>query len=169
MMDLLTICVPYSMFACIALVWSTLLAPERGFDREPKSSRMRSVAISDYLLWEWAAEHSHLFIFDIHLDRGIGEWDELASFWLPISLTDLPSMLKSLPPASLVVFCCRGAATLLDIRSKTALAQAGIGTIYFLDDSPVFQTNHGCDRELTTRDANRELRKITMRETRRAL
>ena len=168
MRELLIIYVVYSMCATAALVWSTL-NQRRGWDLQTYRGEVKYVAISDYFLLEWAASVPGLVILDVHLDRGIGGWEELASYWLPTSLTDLPSLLEWLPPASMVVLCCRAATKELDTRSKTALMQAGIGTIYFLDESPVFQANHYRDHDVTTRDANRELRKITMRETRRGL
>ena len=168
MRELLIIYVVYSMCAIAALVWSTL-NQRRGWDLQTCRDEVKYVAISDYFLLEWAASVPGLVILDVHLDRGIGGWEELASYWLPTSLTDLPSLLEWLPPASMVVLCCRAATKEFDTQSKIALMQAGIGTIYFLDESPVFQTNHYRDHDVTTRDVNRELRKITMRETRRGL
>ena len=168
MRELLIIYVVYSMCATAALVRSTL-NQRRGWDLQTCRDEVKYVAISDYFLLEWAASVPGLVILDVHLKRGIGGWEELASYWLPTSLTDLPSLLEWLPPASMVVLCCRAATKELDIQSKIALMQAGIGTIYFLDESPVFQTNQYRDHAVTTGDANRELRKITMREARRVL
>ena len=157
----------YAVCAVVVLVWSTLR--EEGVDSGQRAARpmVRRVAISDYLLVEWADQVPDLVILDVHADRGIGEWDELAPYWVPVRLTDLSTLLNWLPSGSMVVFCCREATKQLDTRSETALLQAGIGTIYFLDDSPVFQANHCCDHDVQLRDANGEFRKITMRETRR--
>jgi hypothetical protein len=153
----------YAICASAVLVGSTLL------ERRDLGFQPRCVAISDYLLVEWAARVPDLVILDVHLDRGIDGWNELVCYWLATSPEDLPSLLKWLPPASIVVFCCREATMLLDARSKTSLDQAGIGTIYFLEDSAVFQANHRCDNGIMTQDANRELHKSTMRETRQGL
>jgi hypothetical protein len=159
----------YAICASAVLVWSTLR--EEGVDLNHQVPRpmVRRVAISDYLLLQWSEEVPDLVILDIHLDRGIGGWDELASHWLAVRLTNLPNLLKWLPAESMVVFCCREATEQLDTRSEIALVQAGIGTIYFLDESPIIQANLCCDRDSTGSDSNRELRKITMRETRRGL
>ena len=93
----------------------------------------------------------------------------LVSSWLPISSVDLPGVLKWLPPATRVVFCCREATEQLDTSTKTVLLQLGIGTVYFLGDRSVFHGGRWLDPEVTTRDGNREVRKITIRETRRRL
>ncbi len=157
----------YAVCAVAVLVWSTLREEEEGVDSGHRAARpmVRRVAISDYLLVEWADQVPDLVILDVHVDRGIGEWDELAPHWVPVRLTDLSTLLNWLPSGSMVVFCCREATKQLDTRSETALLQAGIGTIYFLDASPVFQANRS--DEVPIRDANGELRKITVRETRR--
>jgi len=165
----LVLLVFYAVFASVVLVWCTLRATGVNSGHQVPPLMVRRVAISDYILLEWSEEVPDLVILDIHLDRGIGGWDELAAHWLPIQRTDLPSLLKWLPPASMVVFCCRESAEQLDTRSEAALVQAGIGTIYFLDDSPVFQSHHCCDPDVPMRKANRELRQITMRETRRGV
>ena len=161
---MLILLVFYAICASAVLVWSTLLAEGRDFRFQRYG--LRHVAISDYMLMEWAAGIPNLVILDVHRNRGIGGWDELASCWLPISIKDVPSLLELLPPASMVVFCCREATEQLDSRSKTALAQTGIGTVYFLESSAIFPTNHCCEIDLPTRFINRGLRKITMSETR---
>jgi hypothetical protein len=107
-------------------------------------------------------------IFDIHADRGVSGQSEFISYWLPISVVDLPGVLKWLPPASSVAFCCKDAAEQLDSRIKTILLQLGIRIVYFLDDSSVVQADRSCAPDVSARTANRELR-ITTTEARRRL
>jgi hypothetical protein len=128
---------------------------------------LEHVAITDHSLFE-LAEQTSLVIFDVHADRGAGGWSELISYWLPISAADLPRVLKWLPPTSRVVFCCKNATEQLDAHTKTILLQFGIGTVYFLSDRDVFQDSRCCE-PLTTRNAKRELRKMTMTDMRRRL
>lgn len=164
MREFLIVYVVCYLCAAAALVWWTL--NERGGrDLQAARGKLRYVAISDYLLLEWAGQVPDLVILDLHMDRGIGGWEEFASYWLPISLTDLPSLLKWLPRTSMVVFCCREATQQLDDPSKTALMQAGIGTVYFLEESPVFPADRCFDHDAMTRVGNPELRK-TMRQRR---
>lgn len=159
----------YAVCAVVVLVWSTLR--EEGVDSGHRAARpmVRRVAISDYLLVEWADQVPDLVILDVHVDRGIGEWDELAPHWIPVRLTDLSTLLNWLPSGSMVVFCCREATKQLDTRSETALLQAGIGTIYFLDDSPVFQANHCCDHDVLRSDGSRGLRDVNARNEARRM
>lgn len=164
MREFLIVYIVFSLCATVALVWWTIKEPGGQIAR----GKLKYVAISDYLLLEWADQVPDLVILDLHVDRGIGGWDELASYWLPISHTDLPNLPKWLPRASMVVLCCRRATEQLDEPSKAALMQAGVETIYFLDESPVFHADHCFDDDATIRDGNRELRK-RMRQRRRAL
>ncbi|MGA7929202.1 MAG: hypothetical protein WCA20_24785 [Candidatus Sulfotelmatobacter sp.] len=124
------------------------------------------VAIPDHSFLELMEQHPNLVIFDVHADRGASGWSELISYWLRISAVDLPRVLKWLPPASTVVFCCRHAAEQLDTRIKTILSRLGIETVYFLDDGQTFRPNH-CDLAVTADPANREIRRRTLNETRR--
>jgi hypothetical protein len=148
----------FSIWACGVLVWSTLVYEGRDLGLRRGRGGIESVAISDRSLFEWAARHTNLVIFDVHLDRGIGGWTELTPYWLPLSTMDLPSLLEWLPPASKVVFCCRDAALQLDARTKTTLFERGIETVYFLDESRIFEPDHS-GAPVAADQANREIGK----------
>ena len=165
----LILLVGYAVCASAVLVWSTLHEERVDSGHRVPRLMVRRVGISDYLLMEWAEHVPDLVILDVHVDHGIAEWDEFASHWLPIRPYDLRNLLKWLPPTSMVVFCCREATEQLDAQSETALVRAGIGTIYFLDASVVFQANHCFDHDVPMHDGNPQLRKITIRETRRGV
>jgi hypothetical protein len=163
MEEMLVILVFYSIWASTVLVWSTLLDEGRMFNPQMSRDGFEYVAIPDQSFLELMQQHSNLVIFDVHADRGASGWSELISYWLPISAVDLPRVLKWLPPASTVVFCCRRVAERLGTRIKTILLQLGIGTVYFLDDGQTFRPNH-CDLAVTADPANREIRRKILRE-----
>jgi hypothetical protein len=102
------------------------------------------VAIQGDSFFEPTEQHPSLVIFDVHAAREASGWGEFISCWLPISAVDLPSVLRWLPPASRVVFCCKNATAQLDTHTKTILWQLGIGTVYFLSGSAVLQGNRCC-------------------------
>jgi hypothetical protein len=154
MAEMLVVLVLYSMWASAVLVWSTLLDEGRELRPQMSPGGVEYVSIPDHSFFELAAQHSNLVIFDVHAGCGTRGWSELISYWLTISAVDLPRVLKWLPPASRVVFCCKNATEQLDAHTKTILLQLGIGTIYFLGDGPVFQENR-CSAPVTTRDAKR--------------
>jgi hypothetical protein len=168
MEDMLVVLVLYSVWASVVLVWSTLLDEGRLLNPQMSRDGFEYVAIPDQSFLELMQQHSNLVIFDVHADRGASGWSELISYWLPISAVDLPRVLKWLPRASTVVFCCRHAAERLDTRIKTILLQLGIETVYFLDDGQTFRPNH-CDLAVTADPANREILSRTLRETRHRL
>jgi len=148
----------YAIGASTVLVWSTLLDKGRGLGPQVSRRRIEYVAIPDCAFLELAEQCPDLVIFDVHADLGVSGWSEFISYWLPISVDDLPGVLKWLPPATRVAFCCKGAAEQLDTRTKTILLQLGIGTVYFLDGSSVVQADRSCAPDVTARAANRELR-----------
>jgi hypothetical protein len=166
MEEMLVALVLYSIWASAVLVWSTLLDEGRMLSPQMSRGGLEYVAIPNHSFFELMEQHPNLVIFDVHADRGASGWSELISYWLPISGVDLPRVLKWLPPASTVVFCCRHAAEQLDTRIKTILLQLGIGTVYFLDDGQTFRPNH-CDLAVTADPTNREIRRRTLTETRR--
>jgi hypothetical protein len=167
MAEILIIFVFYPICASVVLVWSTLLGDGRALRSRMSRGEIEYAAIPDHSFFELAAQHSNLVIFEMHADHGAGGCSDLISYWLPISSVDLPDVLRWLPPASRVVFCCKDATEQLNTRTKTVLLQLGVGTVYFLDDRTVFQGNRWFDPEVTTHDGNRERRKITITETRR--
>lgn len=142
MQDFLVIYVVYSICASAALIRSTLLNG-RGFTTESAPNSVEYIPVSDCLLFEWAAQDSNVMVFDVHVDHGIGEWDDLRSRWLPVSIVDLPSLTGCLPPASRVAFCCRDAVLQLDPQTKTTLLRLGIKTVYFLDQSVIPTADSG--------------------------
>jgi hypothetical protein len=168
MEEMLVALVLYSIWASAVLVWSTLLDGGRMLSPQMSRGGFEYVAIPDHSFLELMDQHPNLVIFDVHADRGACGWSELISYWLPISAADLPRVLKWLPPASRVVFCCKNATEQLDTRIKTILLQLGIGAVYFLDDGQTFRPNH-CDLAVTADPASREIRRRTLRETRRCL
>jgi len=101
------------------------------------------VAIPDPSFFDLAAQHSNLVVFEMHADHRAGACTEFISYWLPISSVDLPGVLKWLPPATRVVFCCKHATEQLDTLTKPILLQLGIKTVYFLSDSPSSKENAG--------------------------
>jgi hypothetical protein len=133
--EILIIYVLYSICASGVLVWSTL--SDEGRELRPRQSRgdVQYAAIPDHLFLELAEQHQNLVILDVHADRGSGGWSDLISYWLPISAVDLPRVMKCLPPASRVVFCCKDATEQLDTQTKAILLQLGIGTVYFLSNT----------------------------------
>jgi hypothetical protein len=164
MEEMLVVLVLYSIWASAVLVGSTLLDEERMLKPQISRNGFEYVAIPDHSFLELMEQHQNLMIFDLHADRGASGWSELISYWLSLSAVDLPRVLKWLPPASTIVFCCRHAAEQLDTRIKTILLQLGIGTVYFLDDGQAFRPSH-CDLPVTADSANREIRRKTFRET----
>ena len=150
------------------LVWSTLLDEGRILSPQKSRDGFEYVAIPNQSFLELMQQHSNLVIFDVHADRRASGWSELIFYRLPISAVDLPRVLKWLPPASTVVFCCRRVAERLDTRIKTILWQLGIETVYFLDDGQTFRPSH-CDLAVTADPANREMQRRTLKETRRRL
>lgn len=161
---MLVVLVLYSIWASVVLVWSTLLDEGRMLNPQMSRDGFEYVGIPDHSFLELMEQHPNLVIFDVHADRGASGWSELISYWLPISVVDLPRVLKWLPPQSAVVFCCRHATEQLDTRIKTILLQLGIGTVYFQDGGQTFRPNH-CDLTVTADPANREIRRRTLRET----
>jgi hypothetical protein len=117
----------YSIWAAAVLVWSTLLDEGRMLSPQMSRGGFEYVAIPDHSFLELMDQHPNLVIFDVHADRGACGWSELISYWLPISAGDLPRVLKWLPPASRVVFCCKNTTEQLGTRIKTILLQLGIG------------------------------------------
>ena len=169
MAEILMIFVLYAIGASTVLVWSTLLEKGRVFGPQISQRGIEYVAIPGYTFFELAEQHPNLVIFDVHADGGASGGSEFVSHWLPISAVDLPGVLKWLPPASRVVFCCKDATEHLDTQTKTILLLLGIGIAYFLDDSSLVPAKNSCASTFATLDANQELRKITTRETRRRL
>jgi hypothetical protein len=167
--EILVIFVLYAIGASTVLVWSTLLDTGRMLAPQVSPRGIEYVAISDCIFFELAEQHPEFVIFDIHADRGVSGWSEHISHWLPISIAELPCVLKWLPPESIVVLCCKNAAQQLDTRTKTMFLELGIGTVYFLDDSSAFQTSRSAIPRITTEDSNREADKITSREVERRL
>jgi hypothetical protein len=166
MEEMLVILVLYSIWASAVLVGSTLLDEERMLSPQMSCGGFEYLAIPDHSFLELMEQHQNLIIFDLHADRGASGWSELISYWLSISAVNLPRVLKWLPPASTVVFCCKHAAEQLDTRIKTILLHLGIERVYFLDDGQTFRPNH-CDLAVTADRANREIRRKTLDETRR--
>jgi len=161
MAEILIIFVLYAIGASTVLVWSTLLEKGRVFGPQMSRRGIEYVAIPEYAFFELAEQDPNLVIFDVHGDGGSSGGPEFISYWLPISAVDLPGVLKWLPPASRVAFCCKGAAEQLDNRTKTILSQLGIGIVYFIDDNSVGQADRSCASEIAARTANRELRITT--------
>ena len=167
--EILVIYVLYSIYACIVLVWSTLLDEERIVDPQVSWDGVEFVAIRDRSFRERPEQHPNLLIFDVHPNHGVSGWWRFPSNWLPISAVDLPSVMKCLPPGSRVGFCCRAATEDLDPPIKMILLQLGIKTVYFLSASRVTQGNRWLESEITVGNANREPRTISNTETRRQL
>jgi hypothetical protein len=167
--EILILVVFYSVCASAVLVWSTLLGERRVFRPQipPGGIEIEYVAIPDHLLFTWAERCPGLVIFDVHADHGVSRWYESTSYYLPISPCELPGVLKWLPPASRVVLCCKDATDQFAPQAQTMLLQLGIGTVYFLNDTPGFEANHRGEAGLITRDPSREPGKLTMKNTRR--
>jgi hypothetical protein len=95
----------YSVWACGALVWSTLLGSGCGLGFGARRERIEYLPVSEELLFEWMAEYQNLVIFDVHVHREIGGRPEVRpSCRIPVSIVDLPGLLRWLPPASRIVF-----------------------------------------------------------------
>lgn len=131
----------YSIFASASLIWSSLLAKSRDVQSNSSRPTVAYVPIPDYLVSEWTACYQNLILFDLHADHGINDCDECAPYRLTITTGDLPDLLRWLPSASRIVFCCRHATENFDNRIETAFLQLGIETIYFLDESPIVQAH----------------------------
>jgi len=167
--QILILIVFYSVCASAVLVGSTLLDERRMFCPPRAPGGIKCVAIPDHLLLTWAEQCPSLVIFDMHVDHGFSRWSESISYCLPIPPCELSSVLKWLPPASRVVLCCKDAAEQLAPQDKTILLQLGIGTVYFLSDSPLFEENYLGEADYTTRDPDREPGKVTVKAKRRCL
>ena len=161
MAQILIILVFYSICASTVLVWSTLSHKEYGLSPQKSRKWIDYVAIPDHLLFEWLELWPGIMIFDVHAGRGYREWSQFVSHWLPISAIDVPTVLRWLPPASTVVFCCKDATEQIDTRTKTILLELGIETVYFLDDRRILQANSSCRSGVRASKANQELRKMT--------
>ena len=159
----------YAICASAVLVWSTLLDEGRALRPQAFRAGIEYVEIPQQSLLELAEKFPNLVIFDLHGDHVASGWAEVISCWLPISRVDLPSILKWLPSASKVVFCCREATGELDTQTKTILLQFGIRSVYFLDDSLVHQADRCCGLGVSTHSANLQLRRLTTTEARRRL
>src|SRR5579862_3714272 len=129
MAEVLMIFVLYAIGASAVLVWSTLLEKGRVFGPQMPRRGIEYFAIPGYTFFEFAEQHPNLVIFDVHAEGSASGGSEFISYWLPISAVDLPGVLKWLPPASTVVFCCKDATEHLDNRTKTILSQLGIGIV----------------------------------------
>ena len=125
----------YSICTASVVVWSTLLEDPSGSRWARPRGGIEFAAISCRALFKRAPRTPNLVVFDLHLARGIGASAHLTSGWLPVAESDLPCLLPWLPPASEVVFCCREAALRLGPEAKAVLAERGIRTVYFLDES----------------------------------
>lgn len=148
-----SICVVYSVFASAVLVVCTLLNRRRQAEPLGLARSLEYVPISESVLLGWARKCSNLVIFDLHA------WDlhprlsskareEFAACYLPISVEDLPGILRWLPPRTRVMFFCRCAAEHWDFRTESELLRLGIETVYFLDDQRPLpeEVNSGMDR-----------------------
>lgn len=167
--EILILIVFYSICASAVLVWSTLLEERRVSRPQLPPGGIEYVAIPDQVLFTWAERCPSLVIFDVHADHGLSRWYESISHCLPISPCELSGVLKWLPPASRVVLCCKDATDQLGPQAKTILLQLGIGTVYFLNDTPVFQADHRGDADFITRVPSREAGKVIMKKTRRSV
>jgi hypothetical protein len=165
--QVLILLVCYSICASVVLVWTTLLDAGPVLNPQGPRSGVQFVAIPECSIFELAEQDPNLVIFDVHTDRRTGGRLEFISYWLPIHIGDLPSMLKWLPPGSRVVFCCKNATEQIDMHAKCVLLRLGIKTVYFLSGSPVPEENRWLDPEVTARDDNRELRRVLTTEARR--
>jgi len=147
----------YAICASAVLVWSTLLDKRRVLRSPASRCEIEYVAIPQQSLLELAEKFPNLVIFDLHGHRVASGRSEVISCWLPISAVDLPSILKWLPPASRVVFCCRDATEQIDTQSEAILLQLETGSLYFLDDSLPHEANRRWAAGVTPACASRKV------------
>jgi hypothetical protein len=131
-----TVLILYAICASALVIWSTLSRNDRLRQRcsHPASkSRIHYVAIPSFLLHEWEKCYPDLVIFDLRTDNDKKAWHEDIAGSLTVSKSDLPNLLKWLPPKSTVVLSCGDGIEHFHTQTEGALLQLGIETIYLLD------------------------------------
>ena len=143
-----TLFIVYAVWASAVIIGSTFLDEDPR--RRPGGQTLRCgveyVAIPSLVLREWAAFYPNLLVFDFHLGHERSGRHEGISGWLTISMSNLPSLLKWLPPKSVLVVCCREVIECFDAQIEEILLQLGVGIVYFLDESAGSTLNH-CSKE----------------------
>lgn len=88
--------------------------------------------ISIDLLNKWTANRQNLIIIDVRA-RGVRRPPhETIPEALNVPASELPSLLRWLPPQTILVFCCQGEIHRFDGQLEKLLSQAEINTIYLL-------------------------------------
>jgi hypothetical protein len=135
----------YTIYASAVLIWSTSRGHNnnngvRAACNHPSSkSEIDYVAIPGFLLRDWIERSGNLVIFDLSADRQRSADDERFPEMLVTSISDLPNLLKWLPPASTVVFSCGDDIERFDTQIEDALLRLGIEAVYLLDKGATFK------------------------------
>ena len=103
-------------------------------------------------------------IFDLHAGSERSAAQESFPGTLSISLSDLPNLLKWLPPGSTVVFSCGDGIDHLGTGIEATLLQLGIEAIYFLDESANFPESMTWDERILSKRSVTNERKLNRTE-----
>ena len=136
-----TVLILYVICASALLIWSTLSRDDGLLKRCGQSaskSRIDYVAIPSFLLHEWAKCYPDLVIFDVCADSERSARPEGIPGSLTVSQSDLPNLLKWLPPKSTVVLSCSDGIERFDTQAEGVLSQLGIEAVYLLDNGVNF-------------------------------
>jgi hypothetical protein len=149
----------YAICASALVIWSTLARNDGLRQRCGKPASKSTIsyfAIPGFLLHEWTKCYPELVIFDVCTvsERNARHEDIPGS--LTVSKSDLPNLLKWLPPNSMVVLSCGDDIERFDSQIEGALLQLGIEAIYLLDNCINFPLTVTWDQKMFGRPSGTE-------------
>ncbi len=121
---------------------------------QASKGRIEYVVIPHSFLGGWAQSYPNLVIFDLQARAPGDESLENIAGWLPVSASELPGLLKWLPPESRVVFSAAGAIRRLDSEIEDVLLQSNIETVFFCEETATCPLPISFGKGTTTRSRN---------------
>jgi hypothetical protein len=137
----------YTIYASAVLIWSTSRGRNNNDNNDVRAacthpsskSQIDYVSIPSFLLRDWIERTENLLVFDLSADSQRYANDERFPEMLVTSMSDLPNLLKWLPPESTVVFSCGDDIERFDTQIEDALLRLGIEAVYLLDKGATFK------------------------------
>jgi hypothetical protein len=152
---MVTALIVYTACASAVLIWSTLPQyPHSNAPPQASKGRIEYVVIPHSFLGGWAQSYPNLVIFDLQARAPGDESLENIAGWLPVSASELPGLLKWLPPESRVVFSAAGAIRRLDSEIEDVLLQSNIETVFFCEETATCPLPISFGKGTTTRSRN---------------
>jgi hypothetical protein len=111
----------YAIYILAVLIWCA-----------SRMTKLRYVKISSDLLNRWAISCQSLIVIDLRTKTMRQSHHEAAPGALNVSMIELPSLLRWIPPLTAVVFCCEGEIHGFDAEIEALLFRAEINAVYLL-------------------------------------